>query len=501
MAVGLSIDVRRGRLLVGGGSAEWWGPMAVAVIFGLTLATVLTLVMVPTLYSIVEDLKSRWSGRRSGRGRGVAAAMLLALAASPGAQALTLEDAWEAAREHNRDLALAQERVRQSEAVLGQAWSLLLPRVSAQGSYTVNQYDMVLDFGEFIPEEFASFFDDMGPQVIEEKEYFSGSATISQQLFNASSFPLLRAARSGRSAAQFDESGAGQRIRAAVTRSYLGLMATREAVVLSDRSLSLASRHEELANRQRDAGLAPERVVVSARLGVSRAARAFAHTQERLVAAELAFSRLTGISEPGELEPLPPPRIPSSLDGAVAMAMASRPEIQAASERERMAYYGQVSKRLTFLPTLEGSFTSIRTENSGFRDENSWWVASLQGNWTLFDGGLRRNQAAEAASLWRMAEISAAELRSLVEDEVRVAWARQLSASRAMDAVREERVLAQENMRLAEAALEAGTATWLEVDAARLALHQARMSGLQEQVNQTLAAVELLVAVGAYSGL
>jgi outer membrane protein TolC len=241
--------------------------------------------------------------------------------------------------------------------------------------------------------------------------------------------------------------------------------------------------------------------VVSARLGVTRAARGFAHSQERLVGAELIFTRLTGISEPGELEEIPPPRIPSSLDGAVVSAMESRPEIQAASERERMAYYGQVSRRLSFLPTLEGAFTSIHTENSGFRDENSWWVASVQGSWTLFDGGLRRNQAAESAAQWRMAEIGVAELKAVVEDEVRIAWARQLSASRAMDAVREERVLAQENMRLAEAALEAGTATWLEVDAARLALHEARMSGLQEQVNQTLAAVDLLVAIGAYSGL
>ncbi len=32
--------------------------MAVAVIFGLAFATVLTLVMVPTFYSIVEDLRS-----------------------------------------------------------------------------------------------------------------------------------------------------------------------------------------------------------------------------------------------------------------------------------------------------------------------------------------------------------------------------------------------------------------------------------------------------------
>ncbi len=40
----------------GGEQAAWWGPMAIAVIAGLTFATVLTLIMVPVLYSVVDDM-------------------------------------------------------------------------------------------------------------------------------------------------------------------------------------------------------------------------------------------------------------------------------------------------------------------------------------------------------------------------------------------------------------------------------------------------------------
>jgi len=40
----------------GGEQAAWWGPMAIAVIAGLTFATVLTLVMVPVMYSLLDDL-------------------------------------------------------------------------------------------------------------------------------------------------------------------------------------------------------------------------------------------------------------------------------------------------------------------------------------------------------------------------------------------------------------------------------------------------------------
>lgn len=41
-------------IYMGGEQASWWGPMAIAVIVGLLFATVLTLVLVPVLYSIIE---------------------------------------------------------------------------------------------------------------------------------------------------------------------------------------------------------------------------------------------------------------------------------------------------------------------------------------------------------------------------------------------------------------------------------------------------------------
>jgi multidrug efflux pump subunit AcrB len=62
MALGISVDFSEMRLLIGGSSAAWWGPMAVAVIFGLAFATILTLVMVPTLYALLEDLRGKVRG-------------------------------------------------------------------------------------------------------------------------------------------------------------------------------------------------------------------------------------------------------------------------------------------------------------------------------------------------------------------------------------------------------------------------------------------------------
>jgi multidrug efflux pump len=60
MATGISFDFRKLVWDIGGESSQWWGPMAVAVIFGLGVATVLTLVVVPVLCSLENSLNRRW---------------------------------------------------------------------------------------------------------------------------------------------------------------------------------------------------------------------------------------------------------------------------------------------------------------------------------------------------------------------------------------------------------------------------------------------------------
>ena len=68
MAVGVSFNFREFRWSIGGESTQWWGPMAIAVIFGLSFATVLTLVVVPVLYSATAGLSARFaSGKELGR--------------------------------------------------------------------------------------------------------------------------------------------------------------------------------------------------------------------------------------------------------------------------------------------------------------------------------------------------------------------------------------------------------------------------------------------------
>jgi len=44
---------------IGGENVAFWGPMSWTIIFGLTFATFLTLIIVPVMYSIINSLKLR----------------------------------------------------------------------------------------------------------------------------------------------------------------------------------------------------------------------------------------------------------------------------------------------------------------------------------------------------------------------------------------------------------------------------------------------------------
>ena len=74
MATGVSFDFINFRLDMGSETSQWWGPMAVAVIFGLAIATILTLVVVPCLCSLQNSMQVRSAARKERKKAAEAAA-------------------------------------------------------------------------------------------------------------------------------------------------------------------------------------------------------------------------------------------------------------------------------------------------------------------------------------------------------------------------------------------------------------------------------------------
>jgi multidrug efflux pump len=65
IVLGFSLDVKNGRITHGGRSVEMWGPMANAVVAGLVVATILTLVVIPVMYSGLDSIKGLFQRKKA----------------------------------------------------------------------------------------------------------------------------------------------------------------------------------------------------------------------------------------------------------------------------------------------------------------------------------------------------------------------------------------------------------------------------------------------------
>lgn len=547
MAIGASIDFTKFSLILGSSSAQFWGPMAVAVIFGLSFATLLTLVMVPTLYAIWMEVRERLQAMWSRRGHGATAtakvllpALLpLALLAPSVAQAevLTLKAAMAAAEENNLQLRLVREKTLQAKTLKWQALSSVMPKLVANGSFVVNEYevtfggqeidfdvppfpeppdlnipffgippeiqdylDELTDFGNSFADIGDSFSDLSQETVVQPKTNFSADFTVQQPILNGQAFPAWQGAKRVYRAALADEARAVRQVRGAVAQAYYGLRSARESVAVSQANKGLAEQQLELATRQVAAGYADELAKMQAEVAIYRAERDVLQSKEQLVQAEQAFARVTGLRSVGELADPPLVEVPQDLEDAVTTARSDRQDVVAASLRVEAARNERTGRDLEWLPSIDLTFSELYNQNATFGLPNWQWRLAINLNWTIWDGGYRIARSRELASKSRAAQLAVEDLRNDIEEEVRTLWMRLSRAEEALEVVTQEEAVASEALRRAETRASAGKANWLDVEVARTQLQAARLGVVVERANRDLAAVQLLVAMGRYEG-
>ena len=537
MATGVSIDFRKLSITVGGESAAFWGPMAVAVCFGLAVATVLTLVMVPTMYSINEDISglfrrifSRFSSEESGpkKAAAVVTGALVLLALTPAqafaGQRVSLDEALRAAEQNNLDLKIVQENTVQAQALHRQALSQLSPKLSVGANYTYNKDEIAMDFTEDAmwpsdlrplfeavnydrPDVVTSVFDaveeaeeeakaDIEPVVIQAQEYFDWNASVIQPLFNAPALPGIRGTKANKAAAGLDEAWTRNQILSAVTRSYYGLVVAQKSLEIADEAAVNAAEHAALARKQVDVGLAPPLAGKQAELQLARAKRQQRDAEVQLLQAQEMFALMTGLDGDAEVfMPEEPPVGARTLDEALSMR-EGRADLQAADLRVDMAKHQLRADQLGWLPRLDGRFTYSWTENTGFADQNDWWLVTVGATWTAWDGGYRLNTSKAYKSQMRQAQYMAEKARIEADQQIRVAWQSYDRARTSYALVEDELALAEETLALATRGFEAGANSWLDVQDAELMVQQARVGLLAERMNRDMAALDLQLALG-----
>src|SRR6185369_7260477 len=332
---------------------------------------------------------------------------------------LSYEQAVRLAIDNNLATLRAHERRNEARGQQEQARAPLLPNVSGvayQASLTVNLVALGFQPGTF-PGISRTF---IGPF-----KNFDARLLLSQRVFDLSAIRNYQAGKAGVRVAELGEALAREQVASRAGISYLEALRADRAVVAAEANVELAQALLKLAQDQRNAGVATGVDVTRAQTRLAEQQTGLAQAQTDSEQARLNLQRLIGLPLGSALTLTDPLRFVEdplpSVETAVAEAAHDRREIQVAEEENRVSQLEYQSARAEHLPSLEvlGDYGSSGITPGSF-DLPTRRVA-VQLNVPIFNGGLTQGRVTAAASRQRQTELSLANIRGQVEEDVRLA--------------------------------------------------------------------------------
>ncbi len=508
-------------LALGLGSAgEVRAPMARAIVGGLVTSTLLTLLVVPVVYSLLDDAVRRLRGRRgrpdsrsaapAGKCPSPAALLLTALAVlfscaalprsacasgDDGTEILTLEQALAIAAEQNRDIQKAVEYQNWLRAKYVEERAAALPNLRITGSMGRQYDESQRAFFKGIPSQFGGIFSF-------ERDAATADFALSQAVFTWGQVgAAIRAARIGLAMGEEQLRLFRQAVARDVSTGFYDVLLARELVAVARENLEQKERHLEAARRKFSAGTATDYDVLAASVAVENARPGQISAENRLRTAKDALNYLLGrqggaFEVSGSLEaPVAP--YPDSSEW-VEQALLHRPELREIRHRRGVA--GELVKvaRAGDKPRLDiqAGYGWRGYNVEGMESDGTAWQAGLYLTFPVFDGFRTRGRVAQAKSDFRSAELEEARMRDAIVLEVRNAADAVREAGEIVKALTNTVYQAERLLGMAEIGYEAGVKTHLDVLDAQLNLTSARGSLAQARRDYLVAWVHLRWAAG-----
>jgi HAE1 family hydrophobic/amphiphilic exporter-1 len=520
-----------------GDGSEFRSPISIATIGGLITSTLLTLVVVPVAYLLLEGTIARFKAWRQAPlprelqtaariagvlvllalvGAFVAAASAFAGQTSPadlkapdatsptpiGMEAslqgrrLTIDGALDLAMSRNASLKVTEERLDEQQAKVSEARAAFLPTLDLNFLYTPTQESPLLRIpsGVFGPTE-QTFRANLTRQNVVRLD-------VSQPLYTGGRLGHAYGAQAAtREANRLEVERARQTLTLRVYETFYAALMADQGVRVTDEGVTIAERHLELAKARFEAGSAARLDVLRAEVELAnaraksiraRSASAVAYQALRTV---LSLPQEAALTLAGTLDEVP--SLPAG--GVLETAVATRADIRAVGQEREAA------ERLVSLAAADVKPSVMLAGNFQYQED-------AFGN--LLDGSSRSYQFGVAVRIPLFAAPAALARRSAAAARVRQTEQRATaalddarlelaSASTELEAAREivstQRKaveLAREGLSIAEVSYENGVITATELNDARLSLLETEWELMQAQYGQIVAAARTRHAAG-----
>jgi hydrophobic/amphiphilic exporter-1 (mainly G- bacteria), HAE1 family len=497
-----------------GSGGEMRAPMARAVIGGLITSTLLTLVVVPVVYTLLDDLSGwaarRWSGKAAAETVGVSIVLALLLGGAGRASAqepaatptrvVTLDQALAIAADRNRDIQKALEYQTWVTGKIVEERAAALPKVTFSGN-------VLRQFDDSQSKLFANIpgFGSSGAAAgeVNIRDIFGGRQDVRYAQVNVNQAvytwgqvgAAIRAARLGTSVAEGQLRQFRQAVAKDVSTAFYDTLVAKELATLANEDLAQKQRHLVETQRRREAGTATDYDVLAADVAVknARPATIRATNLARVSREQLRFllAETQDIDTVGTLQT--EVQAPPAFDVVVAQAFRNRPELaQLADQRAIYTELVTIAKadgrpRVDFV----SSFGKRNLGLASISSTGTTWNAGVVASVPLFDGMRTAGRVAQAKSDLTRLSLDEAKLHDGIALDVRVAIDAVQEAGEIVTALGGTVEQAERLLFLAEKGYELGVKTHLDVQDAELNLLSAKSNLARAQRDYRVSQVSL----------
>jgi outer membrane protein TolC len=328
------------------------------------------------------------------------------------AEIWTLERSLEHALASNPDARIAQQRIAAAQAGLEQANAAFWPRLQVQSSYARTDNPMQV-FGGILNQR--SYDPSLNFNDVPDVDNLNARGLVTVPLYAGGRNVAGRQAAKANTAAAKQESAA---IRNAlgfeVARAFHTVLKTRQFIRATEAAVNSFESNLGMATRRLEGGTVLKSDVLDMEVRLAQAREDLVRARNANTLAERALRNLLGIEE-GEFavaETAPMASVPEGGD------FSSRPELAAASERERAAKAQARGAKSGYQP---------RVSAFGSLDHDRGWVTGGDGNsytagvmlqWDLWDGFSTRAKTREANANLESSREEKRKLRLALDFEV-----------------------------------------------------------------------------------
>ncbi len=374
---------------------------------------------------------------------------------------LTLEDALDRAMKANYDIKIAQEKLNQLKAMIGEARSGALPQLNATANYTrtLKKQEIYIENQKLL---------------LGAKNSITAGATLTQPLYAAGKvWKALKAAQSETLSSEATLKDVQQEVALQVKKIFNGILLTDRVIGVTKQTLAELNRHLSAIRTRYDQGLDSDYTLMRQEVEVANIEPQLADAVQSRIEFVNFLRELLALPETVELElsgrlNYTKRNLPS-MNELLVMATSLRQDLTASREHLRTLNYNVGIERGGYLPTLNafwGASWQAQTENWHIGSEQRFYTSNVgvQFSLPIFDGLKTHYRISEAQAMLRAAQNQNEKLQLAIKSEVmnaraalETALARETTARKALN-------LAKRSVEIAGARFEAGLMSQLELN-------------------------------------